>query len=76
VSDLVRHEIPFYRASERFNRVARNARIVLVSQFGRSQDRCGKRMPRKTSFIDIQQGSDLEFGQSVYEPLASLRSKH
>lgn len=68
VPDLVSHEIPFYRAIEQFNQVAGNAQIVLVNQFGWSQDRCGKRMPQEMSFIDIRQGSDLEFGQSVYEP--------
>ena len=68
IPDLVSHEIPFYRAIDRFNRSARAAKIVLVNQFGWSRDRCGPQMPEDMSFSDIRQGSDLEFGQSIYEP--------
>jgi hypothetical protein len=68
VPDLVSHEVPFYRAIERFNRTARACRIILVNQFGWSRDRCGNRMPPEMTFADIRQGSDLEFGQSIYEP--------
>lgn len=68
VPDLVSHEIPFYRAIARFNRKARASQIILVNQFGWSQDRCGLRMPQDMTFADIRQGSDLEFGQSIYEP--------
>ncbi|HMN31682.1 MAG TPA: hypothetical protein PKE45_26270, partial [Caldilineaceae bacterium] len=28
----------------------------------------GRRMPAEMEFIDIRKGSDLEFGQSIYEP--------
>jgi hypothetical protein len=68
VPDLISHEVPFYGAIEQFNRATPNAKIILVNQFGWSQDRCGKRMPREMTFLDIRQGSDLEFGQSIYEP--------
>ena len=68
VPDLVSHEIPFYRAVEQFNRTARATQIVFVNQFGWSQDRCGQRMPAEMDFADIRRGSDLEFGQSIYEP--------
>jgi hypothetical protein len=68
VPDLVAHEIPFYRAIERFNHTARASKIVLVNQFGWSQDRCGWRMPADMTFTDIRHGSDVEFGQSTYEP--------
>lgn len=68
VPDLLSHEIPFYQTAERFNRAHSGAAIILVNQFGWSRDRCGLRMPEEMSFIDIRQGSDLEFGQSVYEP--------
>ncbi len=66
--DLVSHEIPFYRAAEGFNRRARSSQIVLVNQFGWSRDRCGERMPADMEFMDIRRGTDLEFGQSAYEP--------
>lgn len=68
VPDLVSHEIPFYHAAEAFNRSTSAASIVLVNQYGWSRDRCGQRMPEDMTFADIRHGSDLEFGQSVYEP--------
>jgi glycosyltransferase involved in cell wall biosynthesis len=68
VPDLVAHEIPFHRAIEAFNRTARASRVVLVNQYGWSRDRCGWQMPADMEFMDIRYGSDLEFGQSVYEP--------
>ncbi len=66
--DLVSHEIPLYHAVEAFNRKARACQIVLVNQFGWSQERCGERMPADMEFMDIRKGTDLEFGQSAYEP--------
>jgi hypothetical protein len=68
VPDLAGHEIPFYRAIEQFNQVTPQIQIVLVNQFGWSRDRCGQRMPQDMTFMDIRRGSDLEFGQSIYEP--------
>jgi glycosyltransferase involved in cell wall biosynthesis len=68
VPDLVSHEIAFYNAIEQFNRTTPTSKIILVNQFGWSRDRCGQRMPQDMTFTDIRQGSDLEFGQSIYEP--------
>jgi hypothetical protein len=68
VPDLISHEIPFYYAADQFNRAQPAAAIVLVNQFGWSRGRCGLRMPEDMQFVDIRQGTDLEFGQSVYEP--------
>jgi hypothetical protein len=67
--DLVDNEANFYfDALEPFNQRATNTRAVLVNQFGWSRDRCGNRMPEEMEFMDIRKGSDLEFGQSIYEP--------
>jgi len=66
--DLVGAEAPFYRAATRFNDHARAARVVFVNQFGWDRERCGLRMPREMSFTDLRIGSDMEFGQSIYEP--------
>jgi hypothetical protein len=67
--DLVDQEVAFFFGSvELFNQRAGPSRVVLVNQFGWSRDRCGTRMPAEMEFIDIRQGSDLEFGQSIYEP--------
>lgn len=58
----------FFHVVEPFNRDASHCQIVFVNQFGWSQDRCGLRMPADMEFPDIRLGSDLEFGQSIYEP--------
>jgi glycogen synthase len=41
---------------------------VFVNQFGWDASRCGVRMPADMEFMDIRKGSDVEFGQSIYEP--------
>jgi len=66
--DLVGAEIDFYNALESFNLSSGAAKIVFVNQFGWSQDRCGVAMPEDMEFMDIRKGTDVEFGQSVYEP--------
>jgi len=66
--DLVSDEGPYYSSIQRFNQSAHASRIVLVNQFGWSRESCGSRMPADMGFDDIRQGSDLEFGQSIYEP--------
>ena len=67
--DLIGEEAPFFFSSvEPFNHAARNSRIVLINQFGWSRERCGTRMPAAMEFQDIRRGSDVEFGQSIYEP--------
>ncbi len=53
---------------ESFNRDHEYARVVLVNQFGWTRELCGRRMPEGMSFADIRQGTDVEFGMSVYEP--------
>ena len=66
--DLVGQEVPFYEAVTAFNKQAKAIRIVFVNQFGWSRQACGQRMPEDMTFADIRVGSDLEFGQSIYEP--------
>ncbi|MBI3732252.1 MAG: hypothetical protein HY259_02190 [Chloroflexi bacterium] len=66
--DLAGLEVETFQALARYNDSAQASRIVLVNQFGWSRDRCGLRMPAEMSFADIRNGSDLEFGQSIYEP--------
>jgi hypothetical protein len=66
--DLVGLEVDYYQAIQEFNGRARASRIVLVNQFGWSRDRCGGRMPAEMEYVDIRRGTDLEFGQSIYEP--------
>lgn len=67
--DLLDLEVSFFfEGIEPFNQRARASRAVLVNQFGWSRDQCGQRMPAEMEFMDIRKGSDLEFGQSIYEP--------
>ncbi|MDQ7029621.1 MAG: hypothetical protein Q9O62_07505 [Ardenticatenia bacterium] len=66
--DLVGPEVAYYQMVQQYNHVARATRIVLVNQFGWSAERCGRRMPAEMRFEDLRWGTDLEFGQSAYEP--------
>lgn len=66
--DLVGGEIQLSRSIDAFNERSSAAKVVFVNQFGWSQERCGDRMPAEMSFLDIRQGTDAEFGQSIYEP--------
>ena len=67
--DLRGAEDPFfYHVLEPFHWGHHSIRAVLVNQFGWSRERCGVRMPEQMTFADLRAGTDLEFGQSIYEP--------
>jgi glycosyltransferase involved in cell wall biosynthesis len=66
--DLVKGEVPIGQATEQYNGWARATRILLINQFGFSRQSCGNRIPEGATFQDLRQGSDVEFGQSAYEP--------
>lgn len=67
--DLVDEEVAFFfHGVEPFNLRHPNVKCVFVNQFGWSREHCGLRMPEDMDFLDIRCGSDLEFGQSIYEP--------
>ncbi len=66
--DLSGGEANFYTAVQEFNARSRNIKIIFVNQFGFKPKNCGKRMPEDMEFMDIRKGSDVEFGQSIYEP--------
>jgi hypothetical protein len=66
--DLSGGEAGFYTAIQEFNAQSRNIKIVFINQFGFEQRHCGRRMPEDMEFMDIRKGSDVEFGQSIYEP--------
>jgi len=53
---------------QEFNAKSRNIKIIFINQFGFEPQKCGKRMPYNMEFMDIRKGSDIEFGQSIYEP--------
>lgn len=67
--DLVGLERTFYAENLLpFNERNRQVSAVLVNQWGWSRERCGVRMPADMTLADIRRGSDVEFGQSIYEP--------
>ena len=66
--DLIAHEVTLWKAITALNAKALASRVVLINQFGFSRDRCGDSMPPDLSFDDLRNGTDLEFGMSVYEP--------
>ena len=66
--DLTGGEAEFYASIQEFNAKSRNIKVVFINQFGFDRESCGKRMPKDMEFMDIRQGSDVEFGLSVYEP--------
>jgi hypothetical protein len=58
----------FFNVLEPFHWGRQAIRLVLVNQFGWDRERCGWRMPEDMTFGDLRAGTDLEFGQSIYEP--------
>jgi hypothetical protein len=66
--DLSGGEANYYTAVQEFNARSRNIKIIFINQFGFEPHRCGHRMPDDIEFMDIRKGSDVEFGQSIYEP--------
>jgi hypothetical protein len=66
--DLSGGEAAFYTAVQEFNAKNRNIKMIFINQFGFDRQRCGQRMPEDMEFMDIRKGSDVEFGQSIYEP--------
>jgi hypothetical protein len=67
-TDLSCGEALYYQGVQAFNARSRQIKVVYVNQFGWERAVCGDRMPEEMSFMDIRRGSDLEFGQSIYEP--------
>ena len=66
--DLSGGEANYYTAVQEFNTKSSNIKIIFINQFGFTPERCGKKMPPDMEFMDIRKGSDVEFGQSIYEP--------
>jgi len=66
--DLSGGEAAYYAGVQEFNTKSRNVKVVFINQFGFNRACCGARMPADMEFLDIRRGSDVEFGQSIYEP--------
>ena len=66
--DLSGGEAAYYAGVQEFNTRSRNIKVIFINQFGFDRVCCGARMPADMHFLDIRKGSDVEFGQSIYEP--------
>lgn len=66
--DLSCGEALYYAGVQEFNTRSRNIKVIFINQFGFTRQSCGMRMPADMEFMDIRKGSDVEFGQSIYEP--------
>ncbi len=66
--DLSGGEANFYAGAQEFNTKSRSIRFVFINQFGFERKHCGQKMPEDMEFMDIRKGTDVEFGQSIYEP--------
>ncbi|HEG44011.1 MAG TPA: hypothetical protein ENH94_08185, partial [Phycisphaerales bacterium] len=66
--DMTGGEAHFHTGVQEFNARSRNVKVVFINQFGFTRHLCGHRMPYDMEFMDIRKGSDVEFGQSIYEP--------
>lgn len=67
--DLEADEVHFFfNVLEPFHWGRSAIKICLVNQFGWERALCGNRMPEAMRFRDLRAGTDLEFGQSIYEP--------
>ena len=51
-----------------FNTRSRSIKILFVNQFGWDRQSCGEFLSADAEFVDLRRGSDVEFGQSIYEP--------
>jgi hypothetical protein len=66
--DLSGGEASLYTAIQEFNARSLAVKVVFINQFGFDSRRCGSRMPEEMEFMDLRKGTDVEFGQSIYEP--------
>lgn len=67
-TDLSSGELDFDLQVRAFNARSRAIRVLFVNQFGWDRTSCGEWMPEEMHFDLLRQGSDVEFGQSIYEP--------
>ncbi len=66
--DLVGPEVDIHQMILPFNDEHENVQVVLVNQFGWSQERIGRRLPKDMNIADLRMATDVEFGMATYEP--------
>lgn len=67
-ADLSPPEAMYYVWVQQFNARHRNIKAVFINQFGFDRDLAGQAVPENASLEDLHIASDVEFGQSIYEP--------
>ncbi len=67
-ADLSGGELEFDLMVRAFNTRSRSIKILFVNQFGWDRQSCGEFLSADAEFVDLRRGSDVEFGQSIYEP--------
>lgn len=67
-ADLSGGELEFDLQVRAFNSRSRAVKALFVNQFGWDRDSCGDFLTVDAEFGDLRRGSDVEFGQSIYEP--------
>ena len=66
--DLSPPEADYYVHMQHFNARSRNVKAVFINQFDFSRELAGIAVPEGTHLEDLHIGTDVEFGQSIYEP--------
>lgn len=66
--DLTGREVELDLLVRAFNTRSRAVKVLFVNQFGWDRASCGPAMAPDMRFGDLRQGSDAEFGLSIYEP--------
>jgi hypothetical protein len=66
--DLTGGEASFYARVQRLNNRSRNVKAIFLNQFGFTRETCGTAMPADIDWMDLRKATDVEFGQSIYEP--------
>ena len=67
-ADLSGGELEFDLQVRAFNGRSRAIKTLFVNQFGWDRQSCGEFLAPDAEFTDLRRGSDVEFGQSIYEP--------
>lgn len=66
--DLAGPEVGLHQMIADFNASHRFVRALLVNQFGWGRAFLGSACPASMTFDDLRRATDVEFGQSIYEP--------
>ncbi|MCL2639848.1 MAG: hypothetical protein FWD53_03290 [Phycisphaerales bacterium] len=66
--DLTGGEAAFYAGVQEWNARGRQCKVVYINQFMEDGQSLGNRAVKGLDFLDMRKGSDVEFGQSIYEP--------